>query len=277
MIFQLPFYNPMRLAQDTAMVDQLSRGRLEFGAGLGVREHEFLRWNLPYSERRAMGVEALEIIKKAWTEESVTYEGKYWQFDEALPLPRPYQKPHPPIWFGGNSPASLEYTAIHNYNVGVGLEPDPIAADRLALWRRLRKDAGHKGPMPHSVQFGQMYVAETDEQAREEAALYLVQAYDWGEDRIGRTQLGTRRGDDSSDRLRAAQMFKDMTTGVDYWLDTGLAHVGSPETVIRRLEKQQQLLGYDTYMGRFRWGPMPSKLVEKSIKLFGEKVIPAFA
>ena len=71
MIFQLPFYNPMRLAQDTAMLDQLSRGRLEFGAGIGVLEHEFIRWGLDFHQRRAMSEEALEIIRQAWTQDSV--------------------------------------------------------------------------------------------------------------------------------------------------------------------------------------------------------------
>ena len=98
MIHQLPFYHPMRLAEDAAMLDHLSRGRLEFGTGIGVSEHEFMRWNLPFHERRQMSEEALEIIVQAWTQEEVTYAGKYWQFDEALPVPKPYQKPHPPIW-----------------------------------------------------------------------------------------------------------------------------------------------------------------------------------
>ncbi|MBI3326648.1 MAG: LLM class flavin-dependent oxidoreductase, partial [Nitrospinae bacterium] len=93
MIYQLPFHNPVRLAQETAMLDHLSHGRFEFGAGLGTLEHEFVRWLIPYDERREMSTEALEIILQAWTEESVTYEGKYWQFDEALPVPKPYQKP----------------------------------------------------------------------------------------------------------------------------------------------------------------------------------------
>ena len=75
------------------MLDQLSRGRLEFGTGIGVAEHEFVRWNLPFYERRQMSQEALEIIIKAWTEDTVTYQGDYWQFDEALPLPKPYQSP----------------------------------------------------------------------------------------------------------------------------------------------------------------------------------------
>src|SRR5205823_5263156 len=72
MIYQLPLHNPLRLAQDAAMLDHLSRGRLEFGAGLGTHEHEFMRWNTSFAERRAMGDEALELILKAWTEETVT-------------------------------------------------------------------------------------------------------------------------------------------------------------------------------------------------------------
>ena len=277
MIFLMPFYNPMRLAQDAALLDVLSQGRLEFGAGVGVLEHEFMRWSIPYLERREMATEALEIVKKAWTEEFLTYEGKYWQFDEAIPWPRPYQKPHPAIWWGGLSSISMEYAAAYNYNVGVALEPDPIAAELLTHWRRLWRDAEHKGPMPHSLHMGAIYVAETDKQAREEAEPYLVQAYTWSRREIERTRIGTRRGADTAHQLRAPQMFKNMTTGIDYWLDTGLAHVGSPETVIQRLEKQQQLMGYDTYMADMRFGPIPDELVEKSMTLFGEKVIPAFS
>src|ERR671932_884336 len=91
MVYQLPTHHPIRLAQDAAMVDQLSRGRLEFGIGYGIHAHEFMRWELPFAERRAMGEEAMEIVLKAWTEDSVTYEGKYWRFNEALPKPKPYQ------------------------------------------------------------------------------------------------------------------------------------------------------------------------------------------
>ena len=280
MIFLLPFYNPMRLAQDVAMVDQLSRGRVEFGAGVGVREHEFMRWNIPWSERRDMGLEALEIIEKAWTEESVTYEGKYWKFDEAIPLPSPYQKPHPPIWFGGVSPRSLEYAANHNYGVGMFLETDTKAAELFGYWRRLWKEAEHKGPMPRSFLTRSVYVAETDEQAREEVAPYLVQTYTYGLDRLDDTRIGKiQRNDDHHEPHRQVmeKMFKGMTTGIDFWMEHGLAHVGSPETVIQRLEKQHQLMGFDIFGGNFRCAGMPDEMVEKSIRLFGEKVMPAFA
>ena len=278
MIFNLPFHNPMRLAQDAAMIDQLSRGRFEFGVGVGTREHEFVRWKLPWDERRVMGPEALEIIKKAWTEESVTYEGKYWKFDEAIPLPKPYQKPHPPIWFAGRSLGSLEYAANHNYGVGMFLETDANAAGLLSSWRRMWKEAEHKGPMPRAFLTRGIYVAETDEQARQEASSYLPKTYTYGGDYLDSTRIGAYRGDAAAEhRQRGVSMFAGMTTGIDFWLENGLAHVGSPETIIQRLEKQRQLIGFDIFGGSFRWGGLPDALVEKSIRLFGEKVMPAFA
>jgi alkanesulfonate monooxygenase SsuD/methylene tetrahydromethanopterin reductase-like flavin-dependent oxidoreductase (luciferase family) len=91
--------------------------------------------------------------------------------------------------------------------------------------------------------------------------------------------IGTQviQEEDSELYRRGRAMFAGMRTGVDFWTERGLAHVGSPETIIRRLEKQQELCGYDVFGARFRMGPMPDALVEKSITLFGEKVIPAFA
>ena len=280
MVFLLPLYNPMRLAQDAAMVDQLSHGRLEFGVGIGVREHEFMRWKVPWSQRRAIGSEALEIIKKAWTEESVTYDGEFWKFDEAIPLPRPYQKPHPPIWYAGNGKTSLEYIANNNYGMGMFLQPDAIAAEIFDHWRKLWREAEHKGPMPRSFLTRAVYVAETDEQAREEVAPYLVQAYTYGGDRINNTRIGKiQQNEDTQESHRqvVSQMFKGMTSGIDFWIEHGLAHVGSPETIIQRLERQRQLMGFDIFGGSFRWGGMSDEMVEKSIRLFGEKVMPAFA
>src|SRR5262245_7898 len=79
MIFQLPFHNPIRLAQDAAMLDHLSRGRLEFGAGTGVSHHEFLRWNVPFERRREISEAALDIIIKEWTEDRVIDEGELFK------------------------------------------------------------------------------------------------------------------------------------------------------------------------------------------------------
>ena len=135
MVFLLPFYNPLRLAMDTALVDQLSRGRLEFGTGVGGNPDSFKAWDVPFpiSERRVAGAEALEVIEKAWTEDRFTYEGKYYKFEDAISMPRPYQKPHPPIWFAGRSKNSIELCVARKYGVGVATAADPQCAEVLNM------------------------------------------------------------------------------------------------------------------------------------------------
>ena len=143
MVFAVPFYNPMRLAMDTAMIDQLSRGRLEVGIGMGPNEYEFKPWNIPFSERREMFPEAIEVMKQAWTEGCVTFHGKYWNFDNAIALPRPHQKPHPPLWFAGRSRGSLEWAAANSCNLGLFLHPDDQIAEIFDEFRQLCREAGH--------------------------------------------------------------------------------------------------------------------------------------
>jgi alkanesulfonate monooxygenase SsuD/methylene tetrahydromethanopterin reductase-like flavin-dependent oxidoreductase (luciferase family) len=276
MIYQLPFYNPMRLAEEAAMLDHLSRGRLEFGTGIGVAEHEFMRWNLPFYERREMSKEALEIIVKAWTGESVTYEGKYWQFDEALPVPKPYQQPHPPIWVGAHSPASFEYAAQHNYHVSQNLDVDDVVAQKFELWRQLWRQYNHPGPMPRTFLMRAVHVADTDEIARAEAEQPLLMSRKLGREGITRTRIGFKGNEDNPTTRELNRVFQGMSTSYDFWIDNGLALVGSPETVIRKLKEQHQRIGYDIFCANHRFGPMPQEQSLKSLDLFGKEVMPAF-
>jgi alkanesulfonate monooxygenase SsuD/methylene tetrahydromethanopterin reductase-like flavin-dependent oxidoreductase (luciferase family) len=276
MIWQLPFYNPMRLAEEVAMLDHLSRGRVEFGTGIGVAEHEFIRWKLPFYERREMSREALQIIVKAWTEDTVTYEGKYWQFDEALPVPKPYQRPHPPIWVAAHSPASLEYAAQHNYHVSQNLDVDDVIAEKFELWRRLWRQYNHPGPMPRTFLMRAVHVAETDDIARAEAEQPLLVSRRLGREGIARTRIGFKGNEDTPTTRELNRVFQGMSTSYDFWIDNGLALVGSPETVIRKLREQHQRIGYDIFCANHRFGPMPQEQALKSLELFGKEVIPAF-
>jgi alkanesulfonate monooxygenase SsuD/methylene tetrahydromethanopterin reductase-like flavin-dependent oxidoreductase (luciferase family) len=108
----------------------------------------------------------------------------------------------------------------------------------------------------------------------EEAAPYIVQAYALGIERLQRTRVGAKGTEDTPTNREILRVFEGMTTGIKFWLDNGLAHIGSPETVAKQLEKAHKLIGFDVYCGRHRFGEMPSHLVEKSIRLFGEKVLP---
>jgi len=194
-------------------------------------------------------------------------------------LPKPYQKPHPPIWFASHTKRSFEYAAAHNFHVSQNLDVDSVIAEKFNMWRRLWKDAGHKSPMPRTFLTRAVHVAETDEQAREEAAPYIVQAYAYGLDRLERTRVGgfSRGVPDNPDVKEIMRVFQGMTTGLDFWMENGLAHVGSPETVAKRLEKSHKLIGFDVFCGKHRFGEIPNEMVEKSIRLFGEKVLPAFS
>lgn len=277
MIYQLPLHHPMRLAEETAMLDHLSRGRLEFGAGHGTSEHEFIRWNTPFAERRAMGNEALDIILKAWTQDSVTYEGNYWKFDEALPVPKPYQKPHPPIWYAAHSTESLEYAAKHNFNVSLNLDVDEVIAEKLDLYRRVWRECDHPEPMPRAFLMRPVHVAETDEKARAEAEQPLLEHDSLARRGIAQTRIGYKGNPDTVTRNARARGTPEQKLSYDWWIDSGSALVGSPETVRRKLEEHQRTMGYDVLCAAHQIGAMPYDLVLNSLKLLGEEVIPAFS
>jgi alkanesulfonate monooxygenase SsuD/methylene tetrahydromethanopterin reductase-like flavin-dependent oxidoreductase (luciferase family) len=286
MVYQLPMHHPVRLAQDAAMVDNLSRGRLEFGAGYGIHAHEFMRWELDFHQRRAMGEELMDIVLKAWTEETVTYKGKYWSFDEALPKPKPYQQPYPPVWIGAHSQVSLDYAAKHNFNVGQNIDIDDVIARKFDYFRTKWKEYGHPGPQPRTLIARHVHVAETDEQAREEAEPQLLKGFFGGGtamQKIAATRIGfggdprMTGGERNPDIEERGRVFAELTKSYDFWIDNGVAIVGSPETVVRRLREQQARLGYDIFLAQHQLADMPRELAVKSLELFGKEVIPAFA
>jgi len=287
MIWQLPFHNPMQLAQEVAMLDQLSGGRVEFGSGIGVLEHEFIRWGMNFYERAAVSGEAMDVIVRAWTENEVTYEGKYWKFDEALPELKPFQKPYPPIWIGSHGKPSIEYAAKNGWNLAQNIDTDERVAGNIEYFHSLRKQCGHNGPPPGIFLQRQVHVAETDEKAREEAEQHLTaaRAVTRGEGGpLDRTRVG--RGSDASgfgherDRevnVELMRVFRESSQSYDFSIENGLALIGSPKTVINKLKEGQERVGYTLFTGNHSSGQMPFELAEKSIRLFGEEVIPAFA
>jgi probable F420-dependent oxidoreductase len=106
-VFLINLRNPIQLAKSLAALDQLSQGRLIVGVGLGGFTRLYQAYGLSPDRRVARFNEALAVIKKLWTEDDFTFNGEFWQIKNASLLPKPVQKPHPPIWFGGHSPSAL--------------------------------------------------------------------------------------------------------------------------------------------------------------------------
>jgi alkanesulfonate monooxygenase SsuD/methylene tetrahydromethanopterin reductase-like flavin-dependent oxidoreductase (luciferase family) len=284
MMWQLPFYHPLRLAQEVAMLDQLSRGRVEFGTGIGVHEHEFIRWGMDFYQRAAISEEVLRIVKMAWTQDEVTYQGKFFNFDEALPHPKPFQQPYPPIWAAVHSDTSVEFAARNNYHVAKNLDTDEVVAGKFELYRKVWRESGHAGPMPRIFLMRAVHVAPTDEQAHEEAREFVAA----GAERVGggpiaQTRIGwgshargMGRDSERADNASRGRTMAEAAHNYDFSVEQGLVLVGSPETVIRRLQAGQQQMGYDLFCTNHQIGRMPPEMVSRSIELFGKEVIPAF-
>jgi probable F420-dependent oxidoreductase len=102
-----PLHNPVHLAKSLATLDQLSRGRIEVGVGTGGKNRMFSAFGVDPGSLVARFNEGLRLMKACWTEPLITFEGRFWQLDGAAMEPKPFQKPYPPIWFGGSHPAAL--------------------------------------------------------------------------------------------------------------------------------------------------------------------------
>lgn len=287
MMWQLPFYHPIRLAQEVAMLDQLSRGRVEFGTGIGVHEHEFIRWGVDYYQRAAISGEVLQIVKMAWTQDEVTFNGKYFHFDEALPQPKPYQKPYPPIWAAVHSEAAIAFAAKNNFHVSQNLDIDEVVARKFELYRQIWRDSHHPGPMPRIFLQRQVHVAETDEKAHEEARQFLLAreggAVPVGGGALEQTRIGWgshargmgRDSERPDDKARGETIGKSARS-YEFNLENGLAIIGSPDSVIRQIEAGKKRIGYDILCTNHEIGAMPEAMVRNSIRLFGKEVVPVF-
>ena len=274
MVYQLPFHHPLRLAQDIATVDQISGGRVEFGLGYGVAVQEFESWHVNFAERREMGEEALEIIRKAWTGEPFSHAGKYWQFTNAIAQPKPVQRPTPRIWMGAHSYPSFDYAAKMNFNLAQNIAVEPIIAEKFAYFRRAWDAAGHVGPRPRTMIVRHVHVAETDELAISQAQPYMRQGL---AGQRGVNLARSVRADASPERKETARIYTESTAGYDFWVGEGLAFVGSPATVIKQIRRQQALVGYDILLTHHHITTMPDEMVAASESLFAREVIPALS
>ena len=164
----LPFHNPVRLAEEFAFLDQLSGGRFDFGIGRGYQPGEFRGYGIPFAESRERFAECAEIVRRAWTEDSFSYEGKHYQFEDVTTRPRPYQTPHPPFWGASFNPDTIKYQAMQALNLL--FTPLSTPAEVITEYRDILRGDGHD---PDDFRIGGLafvYVAESREQALEEFA-----------------------------------------------------------------------------------------------------------
>jgi alkanesulfonate monooxygenase SsuD/methylene tetrahydromethanopterin reductase-like flavin-dependent oxidoreductase (luciferase family) len=176
-VIVLPWHHPVLLAEQTATLDLISGGRLDFGIGKGYRHSEFKGFGIPQEEADARFEEAVEVIRRSWTtRERFSHRGRFWQFDDIVVEPPPAQRPHPPIWVAAASAPSIRRAAARSFNLILDQYAAPdIIGERIALYRSEREASGTAfDPMQVAVA-RQVYVAKN--KADKEAALARLAQY----------------------------------------------------------------------------------------------------
>ena len=176
-----PFYNPLRLAEEVALLDMLSGGRVNWGAGRGFERSEFKAFGIPGEESTSRFHETVDIVLKAWTNDKLSYQGKYYNYDGVEVLPKPLQAPHPPVWMAATSAPAIDWAAAKGFSIL--MDPHSSRADLVSKRRYYgeklaaagHSDAGRTIPMARLVA-----IDETAEKAREvarRAAEWTVASY----------------------------------------------------------------------------------------------------
>ena len=270
----LPLCHPLRIAEEAATVDQISEGRLIFGVGRSGFPRTYEAYGVAYGESRERFAETLEILKRAWTEESFSYSGQFYKFDNVRLSPKPYQKPWPEIRIAANSPDT--FPAIgklgHGVFVAVRLGTLEELAPNIKAYREAYKAAGHPGEGKVFLR-APVYVAETAERARAEPEESIMYFYRYLGERLedSATRAGVRAIEDRAARGRRLQ-----TITYDEALRDKII-VGTPERVTDRLMGLKEELGLDGILAEMNCGTkIPHERVMKSLQLLCEQVKPQF-
>jgi probable F420-dependent oxidoreductase len=169
-VFVTPTHNPVHLAKNLATLDQMSRGRLEVGIGIGGGMRPLRPFGVSPERLVARFTEHLRLMKELWTEPSVTFKGDFWELEEAPMEPKPFQKPHPPVWFGASHPDALRRAARHGDGFfGAGSTTTAAFADQVPIVREALEQLG-RDPAAFPIA-KRVYVAVDDDVARAKARL----------------------------------------------------------------------------------------------------------
>jgi len=269
----LPLSHPVRMAEEVATVDQISRGRIDFGVGRSGFVRAYEGYGIPYEESRDRFQECLEIILAAWSNERFSYEGKYYTFNDVCVVPKPYQKPFPPLRVAATTMETFPRVGAAGYPIFVGLRgmDRPGLARALKEYRAAWRDAGHSGDGDVYLRIP-VFVAESEEQAHADAEESTVRSYQRMAQNFANS--ATVAGATSSEeRVAQGQRLSEVT--YDDLLRDRLAY-GSPESVTSLLQEITEELGLSGVVAETNVGGLiPKEKVMDSIGLFASSVVPS--
>ena len=256
-ILLLPLFHPVDMAEQIATLDTICNGRFIFGVGLGYEEEEFQAFGIPRRDRVGRFEESLEIIKRLWTEDSVTFEGDHFALRNVVPTARPMQKPHPPVWIAANNHPAVRRAA----RMADAWYANPHAifstlGEQMGIYKDALSEAG--SPVPEYVPILKAtYIAEWTEPAFKECRPFLEQRY----------EIYANQGQDEAlppgDRFDKPfeELAQDRMIIVD------------PDLCVKELQRYEAH-GFNYVVMEIQWGAMDNNLAMKCLHLLGTEVLP---
>jgi alkanesulfonate monooxygenase SsuD/methylene tetrahydromethanopterin reductase-like flavin-dependent oxidoreductase (luciferase family) len=270
----LPLCHPLRLAEEAATVDQISGGRLILGVGRSGLPRTYEDYGVSYAESRDRFAEVLEIVEQAWSRPKFSYEGRYYSFKNIAVVPKPLQKPLPPIRIAAASPDT--YAAVGErglpifINARYGSFSEFVPAIRQ--YREAYAAAGHEGRGRVYLRVP-TYLAETEERARAEPEESVMHFYREQAERLrdSLSRAGTRAIEGRAERLKRIEnlTYEEALTGQ--------VLIGTPDMVTQRLRALQEELGIDGILAEINCGGLvPHQQVMTALRLLCEEVMARF-
>jgi alkanesulfonate monooxygenase SsuD/methylene tetrahydromethanopterin reductase-like flavin-dependent oxidoreductase (luciferase family) len=285
----LPLHEPLRLAEELAMLDCLSNGRLISGFARGI-PREYQVHHVPLADSRARFEEAYEIITRAWSEEIFSYAGKFWTYQDVAIWPRPVQQPRPPIWIPvTGSKESIEFAGKHNIPITPGLGRSVgLQDDIIAYYAKCLAQNGHRLTPDHLSLGINAYVADSKARAVQENGPYFLYfnrtLFSHGNftETSRQREVGYATAS-STDYVRPENLQAAAQSRVDYrnLTQDDLARQaedmpwGSPDEVAARIIAAADHAGASTVQVSLNRGAMPQEMFREQIRRFARDVLPA--
>jgi alkanesulfonate monooxygenase SsuD/methylene tetrahydromethanopterin reductase-like flavin-dependent oxidoreductase (luciferase family) len=271
----LPLCHPLRLAEEAATVDQLSHGRLIFGVGRSGVAQTYEAYGVSYAESRDRFREILDIIEQAWTKPTFSYEGKYHRFKDVAVVPKPYQKPAPPIRIAASTPDTFPAIGRRGAAIFASVRHTtwPDLARQIESYHEAWRAAGHPGQGQVFVS-APTYVAETEDRARSEPKESIMHFY---HEQANLLEGAARLVDPETAARRMRRV--DQLRSLRY--EDGLSNhalVGTPSQIAERLDALRQEIGLSGILAELNCGGLiPHQQVLTALQLLCKSVKPRLA
>ena len=265
-VLVLPFWNPLRVAEDIALTDQLTGGRLEVGVARGYQPFEYRRFGVDQTDSRAQTDETLAVMLKALTEDAFSFDGEHHHIPETTLFPRPRQRPHPPIWLGAHTKESFDIAARFGLRAFTTNSGRPITELQIGYANYLEARAQHpSAPSEFGVQL-QVCVTETDAEARAQMQHFRTQLRQVAVLRAGREHVVSG--------VTEVVPFEAEPDDDEMFENRALA--GTPDRVVAALQRYRDACPMTLLNCTFHAGDMDPDVSRRSMRLFASEVMPHF-